>query len=789
MKIITLLLLFATIATGYSQEEYTISGYVKDAESGETLIGATVAVDKTKKGAVTNAYGFYSITLASGEYSIITSYIGFNKDSSFVNLNKDIKLDIELGESSVLSEEVVVSSRKSDENIVSIEMSTLELSQATLTRMPALLGESDVIRSVQLLPGVSTVGEGATGFNVRGGGIDQNLVLLDEAPVYNSSHLFGFFSVFNPDAVKDVKLIKGGIPAKYGGRLSSILNVRLKEGNQRKYNVDGGVGAIFSRLAVEGPIIEDKLSFLVAGRRSYIDVLAKPFLDDDLSDSQFYFYDLTAKLNWKIDENNTIFTSGYFGRDVFNAGFGFDWGSQTATVRWNHLFSDQLFSNLTYYFSNYDYKLQFGEIDEGEYFRWQSNIITQSVKYDLEYFLNPNNSIDFGLEGIYYDFVPGIADGGTDGQIVQIELDDQFAAQLSGYVSQEIDFTDYFSMQYGLRGSFYSYLGPGTAYTYGDTTLGKQKPVNSTQVYDDFESISDYFNLEPRASLKYQINEESSVKASYNRMAQYVHLLSSTAAATPLDIWVPTTNNVKPELADQYALGYFKNFDDNSWETSVEVYYKDFQNQVDYRNGADLTLNEFYEGDLLYGDGRAYGAEFYIKKNSGDFTGWISYTLAKTERNIAGINNGDWYPTRFDRTHNLNLVGFYDLSDTWSFSANFILASGTPATFPNQRFEFQGYTTPHNSDNARGNYRIGLSHRLDLSATYDPEDDPDDWWSGKWVFSIYNVYNRKNPYSVFFRNNESDYSQTEAVRFAVFGTIVPAVSYNFNFDVNKLVNE
>jgi hypothetical protein len=444
---------------------------------------------------------------------------------------------------------------------------------------------------------------------------------------------------------------------------------------------------------------------------------------------------------------------------------------------------------LTYYFSNYDYQLQFGDIEEGEYFRWKSNIITQSVKYDLEYFVNPNNNIEFGLEGIYYDFVPGIADGGTDGQIVQIELDEQFAAQLSGYISQEIDFTDDYSMQYGLRGSFYSYLGPGTSYTYGDTTLGKAKPVKSTQEYDSFENIADYFNLEPRVSLKYQLDDESSIKASYNRMAQYVHLLSSTAAATPLDIWVPTTNNVKPELADQYALGYFKNFDDNAWETSVEVYYKDFQNQVDYRNGADLTLNELYEGDLLYGDGRAYGAEFYVKKNSGDFTGWISYTLARTEREIAGINNGDWYPTRFDRTHNLNIVGFYDLSDTWSLSANFILASGTPGTIPDSRFEYQGYYIPHNSEDARGNYRIGMSHRLDLSATYDPEDDPDDWWSGKWVFSIYNVYNRKNPYSVYFRNNADDFSQTEAVRFAVFGSIVPAVSYNFNFDVNKLVNE
>lgn len=788
MKRIILLSLLIPFLNLFSQEEYTLSGYIKDKSSGESLIGATISIKDTKLGAVTNAYGFYSLTLPKGKYTATASYIGFEKLEKTIELNKDTKLNIELSTLDILSDEVLVTAQKANNNVTSIEMSTLELSAQTLTRMPALLGETDVVKSIQLLPGIASVGEGSTGFNVRGGGIDQNLVLLDEAPVYNSSHLFGFFSVFNPDAVKDVKLVKGGIPAEYGGRLSSILDVRLKEGNNRKFNVDGGIGAIFSRLAIEGPIIEDKLSFLIAGRRSYIDVLAKPFLADGLEDSKFYFYDLTAKTNWKIDESNTLFASGYFGRDVFGAGFGFDWGSQTFTTRWNHLFSDKLFSNLTYYYSNYDYKLQFGE-DDQDVFKWQANIVTQSVKYDLEYFFSPKNNIDFGIEALYYDFVPGNAVGVSDGISVPISLDEQFAGQLSAYIGQEIDASDDLSFKYGLRGSYYQYLGPGTAYYYGDTIVGISKPLISEEKFDDFANIADYFNLEPRFSVKYQINEESSLKASYNRMAQYVHLVSNTAASSPLDVWTPTTNNIKPEIADQVALGYFKNFDDNEWETSVEVYYKDLKNQIEYRNGADLLLNEYLEADFLSGDGRAYGAEFYIKKNSGDLTGWISYTLARTERQVNGINNSDWFPARFDRTHNLSIVGFYDLSKTWSLSANFILSSGTPGTFPTNRFEWQGYYIPHNEEGSRNNFRIPMTHRLDLSVTYDPEDEPNQWWTGKWVFSIYNVYNRKNPYSVYFRNNENNPAVTEAVRFAVFGSIVPAISYNFNFDVDKLIND
>lgn len=785
--LILIILFILNIQISNANQKFTVSGYIKDASSGESLIGAYLSVEGTSKGAVTNAYGFYSINLVEGKYKFKISYVGYQSKIIDLDLNAEKRLDIEINSEDIISGELIVTGEDLDKNVKSIEMSTIEISTSTIKKMPALLGEVDVVRSIQLLPGISTVGEGATGFNVRGGGIDQNLVLLDEAPVYNSSHLFGFFSVFNPDAVKDVKLVKAGIPSNYGGRLSSILDVRLKEGNNKAYNIDGGIGAIFSRLAVEGPIVKDKASFLVAARRSYIDVLAKPFLDDELSDSQFYFYDLTAKTNWKIDDNNTLYLSGYFGRDVFNAGFGFNWGSQTATLRWNHLFSSNLFSNLTIYYSNYDYKLQFGE-DDLDRFNWSSNIITQSAKYDFNYFLSDNNIMDFGAEFIYYDFVPGNAVGISNGISIPISLEDQFAGQLSTYFGHELDLIDDLSVQYGLRASYYSYLGPGTSYKYGDTLPGIQKPLIESTSHDNLENISDYFNLEPRLGFKYQLNDESSLKVSYNRMVQYVHLLSNTAASSPLDIWTPTTNNVLPEIADQIALGYFKNFNENEWETSIEVYYKDLQNQIEYRNGADLLLNEFYEADLLRGDGRAYGLELYLKRNIGDFTGWISYTLARSERLVNGINNNNWFPARFDRTHNLSIVMFYQLSEKWEVSTNFLLSSGTPATFPTNRFEWQDYYIPHNANDLRNNFRIPLYHRLDISFTYRPVKNPEKWWHGEWVFSIYNLYNRRNPFSVFFRNNPDNFVQTEAVRFAVFGSIVPSVTYNFNFDVQKLID-
>ena len=765
----------------------TLSGYVKEAASGETLIGATVFVKELQNGTTTNEYGFYSLSVPSGNYQVEVSYIGFETQTTPVELRANKTLDFEMGESSEQLVEVVVTSEAEDVNVTNTEMSVNKIAMATIEKMPALLGEVDVIRSIQLLPGVSTVGEGATGFNVRGGSIDQNLVLLDEAPVYNSSHLFGFFSVFNPDAVKDVKLYKGGIPARYGGRLSSILDVRMKEGNARKYEVSGGVGLIFSRLSVEGPILKDKASFIIAGRRSYIDVLAKPIIEEQVGgDTELNFYDLTMKTNYKINDKNRIYLSGYLGRDNFGFGnaAGFSWGNQTATFRWNHLFSEKLFSNFTAFFSNYDYEINFG-LDSDNTFDWNAKIINYSLKSDFSYFLNPNNLLTFGGQAVMYEFQPGNAFAFNDGMDIDFSLDEKYALETGIFIENEQKINSQISMQYGLRWSFFNYLGEGTIYNYGEPSApGERKPIESTSEADQWESIQNYNNLEPRFSIKYQLNPSSSIKASYNRMAQYIHLVSNTSASTPLDVWTPSTNNIKPQIANQVALGFFKNFKDNTYVTSVETYYKPYKNLLEYVNGADLLLNAFLEGELLSADGRAYGMEVQIEKKKGKFSGWMSYTLSRSELQAEGVNNGEWYPSRFDQTHSFSTTAFYELNKRWTFSANFVLNSGTPATFATSRIEQQGYVIPHTYNEKRNNVRIPLYHRLDIAATLQGKERKR--LSGEWVFSVYNVYNRRNPFSIYFgenriRNVEGQPRDTNAYRFSVIGSFIPSVAYNFKF--------
>ena len=783
-----------------AQDKLTVSGYVKDAANGEGIIGGSVYVKEVSSGAATNAYGFYSITLPKGNYTFIYSLVGYEKISKDVVLNaENIKLNIELKEQQLELQEVMITTKREDENVKSIEMSTNKMEMKTMQRMPALLGEVDVIRSIQFLPGVSTVGEGASGFNVRGGSIDQNLVLLDEAPVFNSSHLFGFFSVFNPDAVKDVKLIKGGIPAQYGGRISSILDVRLKEGNAKKTAVSGGIGLIFSRLAYERPFAKGRGSFIVAARRSYADVLARPFLKGELKGSQFYFYDFTAKANYRINDKNTIFLSGYLGRDVFGADFGFNWGNATTSFRWNHVFNDKLFMNTTVFYSNYDYTLDsdLRRKRPRDYFRWKSSIINYSVKPDFTYYLSPKNTLTFGGQAILYTFKPGTATAASNGQERTFGLENKNAIEGSFYVGNEQNIGSKLQLQYGLRYSLYSYMGPGESYEFQtDVPPGQRRfPVlNKTQKYADFTPIKTYGNLEPRFSAKYELTPNASLKASYNRIAQYLHLISNTTASTPLDVWSPSTNNIKPQIADQVALGYFQNFGANSndYEASVEVYYKKLQNQIDYISGANLFLNKYLEGDLLAGDGRAYGAEFYVKKNKGALTGWVSYTLARTERQVDGINERQWFPTRFDKTHNLNVVLQYEASKRWNLSANFTYGTGTPATFPTNKYEVQGLLVPHNVDDARNNVRIPDYHRLDVSATLAGKKKPKKKREDSWVFSVYNTYNRRNPFSIFFRQSDTkevvevngekiETPKAEAVRYSVFGNFIPAVTYNFKF--------
>lgn len=768
-----------------SAQNSTLSGYVRDSENGEGMIGLSIYVKELKTGTQTNSYGFYSITLPDGNYTLVLTYIGYQDSEKRVSLSSNQTLNIEMMPMTSVLDEVIVKAVREDENVRSIEMSVNKVEMQTIKKMPAFLGEVDVIRSIQYLPGVSTVGEGASGFNVRGGGIDQNLVLLDEAPVYNSSHLFGFFSVFNPDAVKNVKLIKGGIPSNYGGRISSILDVRMKEGNSKKPEFSGGLGTIFSRFPYERPFLKEKGSFIVALRRSYIDVLAKPFLNKSLKGSKFYFYDFTAKTNYKINDKNTIFLSGYFGRDVFGADFGFNWGNATTTFRWNHIFNEKLFLNTTVFYSNYDYSLDTDtkNKDNQDSFKWQSNIVNYSIKPDFQYFINPKNTLSFGGQILYYTFNPGQAETLNAGVSRSIGLPDKFATESSLYIGNEQRLNNILSFQYGLRFSNYRYIGKG------DKVILKEEPVQSGERKEVLDIISigkgkliqQYNNLEPRFSANIGLPNNSSLKLSYNRLAQYLHLLSNTTSSSPLDVWTPSSNNIMPQIADQVAFGFFKNFSNNSFEASIEVYYKKLQNQISYVRNADLLLNTAVEADLLTGKGRAYGAEFYLKKSKGKFNGWISYTLARTERLIEGINNNDWFPARIDKLHNLSLVSIYDTGKKWIYSATFNFSSGTPASFPTNKFLWQGIALPHNYYDTRNTYRIPDSHRLDLAATRKNKYAFFKKGESEWVFTIYNVYNRRNPFSVYVRQNEDNPAQTEAVKYAVFGSILPAVTYNFKF--------
>jgi CarboxypepD_reg-like domain/TonB dependent receptor/TonB-dependent Receptor Plug Domain len=784
-SICIILILLHTAFFVTSAQNISISGTVKDASNGEGMIGVNVYLKELKVGVQTNVYGFYSITAPKGTYQASLTYVGYKNVVKSIDFDQNKTVDFEMSDDAKLLEEVVISTKKEDENIKNIEMSVNKVEMKTIKKMPAFLGEVDLVRSIQFLPGVSSVGEGASGFNVRGGAIDQNLVLLDEAPVYNSSHLFGFFSVFNPDVVKDVKLIKGGIPAAYGGRISSILDVRMKEGNTKKPEFTGGIGTIFSRFAYERPFYKNKGSFIVALRRSYIDILAKPFLKGDLKKARFYFYDFTAKTNFRLNENNTFYLSGYLGRDVFGSDFGFDWGNTTTTFRWNHLFSKKLFLNTTLFYSNYDYALNsdLKKQNNKDSFKWESNIINYSFKPDFSYYLNPKNTLAFGGQVIYYTFNPGQATAVSGGVARQIGLKNKYAAESALYLSNEQKVNNWLTLSYGLRYSFYNYLGKGDAFTLENTPQnGERKKVIATRTFIQGESITNFGNLEPRFAFNVGINQSTSLKLGYNRLAQYIHLLSNTVASSPLDVWTPSSNNIKPQLSDQIALGVFKNFSDNAYESSVEVYYKTLKNQIDYIRNADLLLNPALEGDLLFGDGRAYGTEFFLKKNKGKFNGWISYTAARTERQITGLNNNDWFVSRIDKTHNLSIVNILDLNKKWSFGATFNYSTGTPASFPTNKFLWQDIALPHNFTDARNTYRIPDSHRLDISAT---KKNKRGLFSKKgeseWVFSVYNLYNRKNPFSVYVRQNPDNSAKTEAVKYSVFASIIPAVTYNFKF--------
>ncbi len=786
---IILLVLCGTVA--FPQGKFTINGYVRDASNGEALIGATVYVKEKSTGVVTNVYGFYSITLNAGTYSINYSYVGFNSSSREFALNRNMESNVELVPELEQLEEIVIEGDLEQANVENLEMSTNKLDIRTILNVPTFLGEADVFRSILLLPGVSTVGEGASGFNVRGGSVGQNLVLLDEAPVYNSSHLFGFFSVFNPDAVKDTKLYKGAIPSRYGGRLASILDVRMKEGNSKQLEGNGGIGSLFSRLAVEGPIVKDKSSFIVAGRRSYVDVLARPFVPLLEDGGKLYFYDLTLKANYSLNRKNKLYASGYFGRDVFffDKQQGFSWGNTTGTLRWNHLYNERLFSNVTFVYSNYDYSLQFGE-NSRDKFNWDSSISNFMLRPQFTYFIDGNNELDFGAESIFYTFEPANAIGVSNGAAIDVSLDRKYNLENAFYVGNRQKWTEALSVEYGLRFSHFQSFGPGKVYQYNDTVAGVRRTPISVTEFSSGETIVNYSNWEPRASFRVKVGSKSSLKGSYNRMAQYLHLISNTTASNPLDVWTPSSDEIKPEIADQFTLGYFLDIGTKKkYEISWEVYHRSAKNQVDYIDGADLLINRFLEGDLLTGKGRAYGLETYVQKKTGRLTGWISYTLGRTESKVNGISNGNWYPTRFDQTHNLKVAGFYNLNERWSMSSDFILVSGAPTTFPTSRFIIQDLLIPYNANDSRNNVRLPTYHRMDVSFRLNgkkmrrgKERKLEDYW----VFSVYNLYGRKNPFSIYFSQRDQRVTQgalidSKAVQLSIVGSLVPAISYNFKF--------
>jgi hypothetical protein len=778
------------LSLAQTPSKFTLNGYVKDADNGEALIGATIYIKPLNNGAVTNEYGFYSITIPAGQYEVSYSYVGFVAQSKTIDLSTNQRIDIELEAESEELQEVVVQGELEQASATNTEMSNNKLDIRTIVKVPSFLGEADVLRSIQLMPGVSTVGEGASGFNVRGGGVGQNLVLLDEAPVYNTSHLFGFFSVFNPDAVKDVKLFKGAIPSRYGGRLASLLDVRMKEGNSKKFEASGGIGTVFSRLAIESPIVKDKASFIIAGRRSYIDVLARPFSDVFDDGASLYFYDLTMKANYNINKKNRVYASGYFGRDkfLFDAQQGFSWGNSTASFRWNHLYSEKLFSNVTALFSKYDYKLQFGD-DDLDRFNWNSSISNFIVKPEFTWFLN-KHEVTFGGEAIYYTFEPAHAVALTNGERLDISLPKRYNLETSLFIGDSYQVKAKLNLQYGLRFSHFRYLGPGEAYRFNDTIPGARRTLIETRNYKSGETIASYNNFQPRVAFTWQVSPASSIKGSYNRMTQYLHLISNTTASNPLDVWTPTTQNIQPELGDQYTLGYFSDIGSaKNWEASAEVYYRATQNQVDYINGADLLINKLIEADLMTGKGRAYGLELYLQRKAGRLNGWVSYTLAKTELQVDGINHGDWYPTRYDQRHNLKVAAFYDLTKRWSFSTNFIFTSGTPTTFPTSRFIVQDILIPINAYESRNNVRVPAYHRLDISFRLEGREmrrgkkrKNDDYW----MFSFYNVYGRKNPFSIYFSQPDDRTAtgltlDSQATQLAIVGSIIPSISYNFKF--------
>ncbi len=776
MKLRLLLLYFgvflAISSFANSAPNFTISGTISDAKNGETLIGATVAIKNTSTGTAANSYGFYSLSLAPGEYLLTYSFIGYESITRKVNLNKDIVLNVELVSSSTVLSSVVVSASAPDEQLRTVEMGVEKLQAKTIKKIPALMGEVDVIKAIQLLPGVQSTSEGGSGFSVRGGTPDQNLILLDEATVYNASHLLGFFSVFNNDAVKDIQLYKGDVPAKYGGRLSSLLDVRMKDGNAKKFSGAGGIGTISSRLTLEAPIVKDRTTLLVSGRRTYMDIFLGLSKDETLKDTKLYFYDLNTKFSHKINENNRIYISNYLGHDEFGASiFGMGFGNKTFTARWNHTFNPKLFMNITGVWSNYDYKLAIDE--ESLAFAWESELEDWGAKVDFSYYLNSLNTLEFGAQSFVHKFSPGgVRATSPNSAVNDLILSNNFAYEHAAYISHEFTLKN-LTVKYGLRGSIFQNVGDATVYNYDEN----YDVVDSTyhakgDIYNTFQG------LEPRFAMNYRINNFWAVKASFVRTLQYIQQASNSTAGSPLDLWFSASPNVKPQFANQYSVGVFRNLFNNQLELSLETYYKDMFNTIDFADHADLLLNKYLEGEIRSGKSKAYGVEFMAQKNQGRFTGWVSYTYSRAKRTIEGINNGNTYVAPYDKPHEFNTVLTYELTPRLSVSANWLFASGQPVTMPTQRYQVGQTIIPLYSE--RNGERYDPYHRLDLSVTLRNKEKEQRKWDGEWVFSVYNAYNRHNTWVVNFISDEANSNKLVAERTYLF-PIIPSITYNFKF--------
>ena len=754
----------------FASTKHSISGTITDNSTGESLIGASVIVTElVGTGATTNAYGYYSLTLPEGKYTLMVSYLGYKTISTTVSFTENKQINFKLEPETRQLDDVEIIAQRKNHNITSTEMGAERLEVKEISKIPVLFGEADIMKTLKLTPGIKSVGEGSGGMYVRGGNNSQNLILLDEATVYNADHLLGFFSTFNSDAIKDIQMFKGTAPAEYGGRTSSVLDVKMNDGNNQKYHVGGGIGLISSRLNIEGPIVEDKSSFLITARRTYADLFLKLSKDELINNNQLYFYDLNAKVNYKIDNKNRLFLSGYFGRDVFEFQdrFGINWGNSTGTIRWNHIWNERLFSNTSVIYSDFDYKV---DIMQDAGFSLTSMIKNWNLKHEFQFFINNKNTVSFGFSSIYKTIIPGQLELSEDSDILPLVLQKKHASDNAIYASNVWKPSYNLNINYGVRLSAYYLFGPGDFYTY------KDGEVNSTTTYGKGEVVQHYINIEPRVNIAWILNDQNSLKTSYTRNTQNLHLVSNSTSSMPTDIWISSSNNVKPEISDQLSLGYFLNFNKDKYQFSSEIYYRWMQNQIDLKNGADINANDKIEGELLFGIGRAYGLELLLKKKTGKITGWIGYTYSTSERLIDGVNNNKWYPAKQDIKHDISVVGIYDLNKKWSVSASWVYNTGNAVTFPSGKYIINGNVQYYYTE--RNGYRMPDYHRLDIGATRSLKKTKQ--FESSLNFSVYNAYGHKNPFSIDFQQDENDPSKTVAVKTYLF-TYVPSITYNFKF--------